>query len=111
MGTKGFFQFKIIINVLVSSSSFIWYMLWVYSHYKYFYLYIADQMIFFTQDYSAGIKFRLQNLMSQIVSRALRVKPGKNFMAVDSLRFTLNINQNYIILFIVIQISYIGLYV
>ena len=111
MGTKGFFQFKIIINVLVSSSSFIWYMLWVYSHYKYFYLYIADQMIFFTQDYSAGIKFRLQNLMSQIVSRALRVKPGGNFMAVDSLRFTLNINQNYIILFIVIQISYIGLYV
>ena len=62
-------------------------------------------------DYSAGIKFRLQNLMSQIVSRALRVKPGGNFMAVDSLGFTLNINQNYIILFIVIQISYIGLYV
>ena len=49
--------------------------------------------------------------MSQIVSRALRVKPGGNFMAVDSLKFTLNINQNYIILFIVIQISYIGLYV
>ena len=69
-------------------------------------------MIFFTQDYSAGIKFRqVQNLMSQIVSRALRVKPGGNFMAVDSLGFTLNINQNYIILFIVIQISYIGLYV
>ena len=66
---------------------------------------------FFTQDYSAEIKFRLQNLMSQIVSRALRVKPGGNFMAVDSLGFTLNINQNYIILFIVIQISYIGLYV
>ena len=39
--------------------------------------------------------------MSQIVSLALR----------DSLGFTLNINQNYIILFIVIQISYIGLYV
>ena len=56
---------------------------------------------FFTQDYSAGIKFRLQNLMSQIVSLPLR----------DSLGFTLNINQNYIILFIVIQISYIGLYV
>ena len=49
--------------------------------------------------------------MSQTVSRALRVKLGGNFMAVDSLRFTLNINQNYIILFIVIQISYIGLYV
>ena len=67
--------------------------------------------VFLSQDYSAGIKFRLQNLMSQIVSRALRVKPGGNFMAVDSLGFTLNINQNYIILFIVIQISYIGLYV
>ena len=38
METKGFFQFEIIINVLVSSFCFIWIhnMLWVYDHYKYF---------------------------------------------------------------------------
>ena len=37
METKGFFQFEIIINVLVSSFRFIWIpMLWVYGHYKYF---------------------------------------------------------------------------
>ena len=52
---KGFIQFAIIINVLVSSFWFIWIpMLWVYGHYKYFY------------SYSAGIVFRRQNLTSTI---------------------------------------------
>ena len=51
--TKGFFQFEIIITALVSSFWFIWIpMLLVYSHYKYFYFYIA------------GIDFSRQNLTS-----------------------------------------------
>ena len=50
---KGFIQFEIIINVLVSSFWFIWiHMLWVYGHYKYFY------------SYSSGIAFSRQNLTS-----------------------------------------------
>ena len=55
METKGFFQFGIIINVLVGSFRFIWIpMLWVYTHYKY------------GNSYSAGIDFRRQNLTSKI---------------------------------------------
>ena len=51
---KGFIQFEIIINVLVSSFWFIWIpMLWVYDLYKYFY------------SYSAGMDFRRQNLTLQ----------------------------------------------
>ena len=39
METKEFFQFEIIINVLVISFCLIWiHMLWVYGHYKYFIL-------------------------------------------------------------------------
>ena len=50
---KGFIQFEIIINVLVSSFWFIWIpMLWVCDHYKYCY------------SYSAGIDFSRQNLTS-----------------------------------------------
>ena len=50
---KVFFQFEIIINVLVSSYWFIWIpMVWVYGHYKYLY------------SYSAGIDFSRQNLTS-----------------------------------------------
>ena len=50
METKGFFQFEIIINVLVSCLRFIWIpMLWVYGHYRYF--------------CSAGIHFRRQILI------------------------------------------------
>ena len=50
---KGFFQFEIIINVIVSSFWFIWIpMLWVYGQQKYFY------------SYSAGINFSRQNLTS-----------------------------------------------
>ena len=50
---KRFFQFEIIINVLVSSFRFIWTpMSWVYGHYKYF------------NSYSAGIDFSRQNLPS-----------------------------------------------
>ena len=46
METKGFFQFEIFINVLVSSLRFIWIpMLWVHSHYK------------FINSFSAGIVF------------------------------------------------------
>ena len=49
----GFFQFEIIINVLVSFFRFIWIpMIWVYDHYKYLYY------------YSAGIDFGRQNLTS-----------------------------------------------
>ena len=50
---KLFFQFEIIINVLVISFWFIWIpMLWVYGHYKYVY------------SYSTGIDFSRQNLTS-----------------------------------------------
>ena len=60
---KGYFQFEIIINVLVSSFQFIWIpMLWVYHHYKYAY------------SYSAGIDFRRQNLTSTDV-RFWRLMP------------------------------------
>ena len=53
IATKGFFQFEIIINVLVTSSCFIWIpMLLVYAHFKYVYF------------YSAGIDFGRQNLTS-----------------------------------------------
>ena len=53
METKCFFQFDIIINVLVSSFRFIWIpMLLVYDHYEYVYT------------HSAGIGFRRQNLTS-----------------------------------------------
>ena len=51
METEGFFQFKIIINVLVSSFWFIWIpMVCIYDHYKY------------VDSYCAGIDFRRQNL-------------------------------------------------
>ena len=63
METKGFFRFEIIINVLISSSRFIWIpMLWVYDHYKYVY------------SYSAGIICRCHILTSKVDPRALRVK-------------------------------------
>ena len=40
METKGFFQFEIIINVLVNSFRFFWIrMVWVYGHYKHVYSY------------------------------------------------------------------------
>ena len=53
METKGFFQFKINPNVLVSSFWFIWIpMLWVYDRLKYIY------------SYSVGIDFKRQNLTS-----------------------------------------------
>ena len=57
----GFFQFEIIINVLVNSFRFIWIpMLWVYGHYKYFY------------SYRAGID--LSRLTSEVDPRTVRVK-------------------------------------
>ena len=50
---KGFIQFEIIINVLVSFFWLIWIrMLWVYGHYKYY------------QSYSAATDFRRQKLAS-----------------------------------------------
>ena len=53
METKGFFQFEIIINVLVGNFRSISIpMLWVYGYFKYFYSYIA------------GIDFRHHNLTS-----------------------------------------------
>ena len=56
-------QFEIIINVLVSSFSYIWIlMVWVYDHYKYLY------------SFSAGIDFRRQILTFKIDLRAARVK-------------------------------------
>ena len=52
-GQRVFFQFEIIINVLVRSFRFIWIpMLWVYGHEKYVY------------SHSAGIDFSRQNLTS-----------------------------------------------
>ena len=67
METKGFFQFEIIINVLVNSFQFIWKpMLWIYDHYKYFY------------SYSAGIDFRRQDrrqiLTTNVDPYTVRVK-------------------------------------
>ena len=60
----GFFQIKIIINVLVSSFWFIWIpMLWVYENYKYFY------------SYSAGIDFSRQNLTSKRQILTTKVDP------------------------------------
>ena len=51
--SKGLFQFEILINVLASSSCFIWIsMLWVYGQYKYF------------NSSSAGTVFIRQNLTS-----------------------------------------------
>ena len=50
---EGFFQFEIIINVLVISFWFLWIpVLWVYDHQTYFY------------SYSAGIDLSRQNLTS-----------------------------------------------
>ena len=50
---KGFFQFEIILNVLVGSLRFIWIpMLWVYGQWKYF------------NSFGAGIVFIRQNLTS-----------------------------------------------
>ena len=66
METKGFFQFEIIINVLLSCFWYIWIPgLWVYGHWKYFYF------------YSAGIDFSRQNLTTEVDSRVVRgkVKP------------------------------------
>ena len=61
---KGFFQFEIIITVLVSSFRFIWIpMLWVYGHYKYFH------------SYSAGIDFSRQNLTSRRQILTTKVDP------------------------------------
>ena len=61
---KDYFQFKIVINVLVSSFRFIWIpILWVYGHYKYLY------------SYSAEIDFRhhrRQILTSKVDVRAVR---------------------------------------
>ena len=63
METKGFIQFEIIINVLVSSFWFIRIpMLWVYDDYKYY------------NSYSAEIDFRRQILTSKVYPRAVRVK-------------------------------------
>ena len=54
METKGFFQFEIIINVLVSSFCFIWIsMFWVYDNYNMF------------NYFSAGTVFRRQILTSE----------------------------------------------
>ena len=62
METKGFFQFEIIINDLVSFFHFIWIpMLWVYDQVKYFY------------NYSAGIDFRRQNVTSTDVKSSGKV--------------------------------------
>ena len=61
----GFFQFEIIINVLVSSSHFFWLpMLWVYGHYNFI------QCFIMTRYYDV---YRPQILTSKIGSRAERV--------------------------------------
>ena len=44
METKGFFQFEIIINVLVSFFRFIWiHMSWVYGHYNVLFFQLVDR--------------------------------------------------------------------
>ena len=64
--SKGFFQFEIMTNVLVSSFWFIWIpMLSVYDHYKYFYY------------YSAGMDYRRQILTTKVYPHAVRVKPSR----------------------------------
>ena len=68
---KYFFQYEIIINVLISSSRFIWIpMFWVYCQYKYF------------NSFSAGIVFIRQNLTSSDV----RFRPVKTIPALKELR-------------------------
>ena len=63
METKGFFQFEIIISVLVSSFWFICLpMLWVYNHYKYFH------------SYSVGIDYPRQLLTTNVGPGTVRVK-------------------------------------
>ena len=71
IATKGFYQFEISKNVLVSSFRFVWIpMLWVYGHCKYFY------------SYSARIDFRRQNrrltsipaLLAYLSSNTLRLQ-------------------------------------
>ena len=67
----GFFQFQIIIPVLVSSFRFIWIpMLWVYGHYKYFTLSVRISISF-----SAGID------LFQCGYRSLSVRVSISFSA------------------------------
>ena len=74
METEGFFHLEIIINVLISSSWFIWIpMLWVYEHQKYVY------------SYNAGIDFSRENLTSTDV-RFWRLK---SIPALEGLKFAL----------------------
>ena len=73
---EGFYQFEIIINVLVISFWFFWIpVLWVYDHQKYLY------------SYSAGIDFSRQNLTSVDV-RFWRLKsiPRQLLMSKDGPR-------------------------
>ena len=75
METEGFFQFEIIINVLVSPFSLVLIpMLWVYSHYKYF------------NSFSAGTVFIRQNLTSTGV-RFRRIKTVPALKGLISIRF------------------------
>ena len=61
-GDVSFFQFEIILNVLVSFFLLVWIpMLWVYGYCKYVY------------PFSAGINFRRQNLTSKVDPRTERV--------------------------------------
>ena len=63
METKGFFQFEIIMNVLVIFFRFIWIpMLSFYGPYKYVY------------SHSAGIDFRRPILTSKVDSRTVKMK-------------------------------------
>ena len=65
---KGLFQFEVILNVLSSSSRFIWIpMLCVYGYYNsalFEYLCYGSTVIIIVNSFSAGIDFRRQNLTS-----------------------------------------------
>ena len=77
---EGFFQYEIIITILVSSFWFIWIpVLWVYGHYKYF------------NSCSAGIAFSRQNLTSTDV-RFWRLK---SIPALWGLNFISQSNHSY----------------
>ena len=66
METKGFFQFEIIINVLVSSFWFILIpMFWVYGHYKYFNSFSARTIFIHQYLPSTNVRFwRIETILT-----------------------------------------------
>ena len=74
---KGFFQFKITINILVSSFRFIWIpMLWVYGHYLIMIKNICTLTVRGSNLESESDVYRRQILTTKVAPRAVKFKPG-----------------------------------